>query len=196
MVNHVLKSIYTAVPKTGSSSLTEHFLANGWERPIPRYHVTISEVSNFFLKKSFNYESYFKFAFVRNPWCRCLSSFFWFKKRGELPKFMEFNDFLFLYFKKPDNLQNYGLFVQKMTPQLDWISKNSKIQLDFVGRFENLQNDFDFVCSQIHTPIVKLPKLNSTHHKHYSHYYNRKTRDIVYHIYKEEINYFNYEFES
>ena len=77
-------------------------------------------------------------------------------------------------------------------PQKHFINNNIK----FIGRFEKLQEDFDFVCNQIKLEPKKLSKLNSTKHEHYSHYYNKKTRDIVYNIYKEDVKYFKYEFEG
>ena len=61
-----------------------------------------------------------------------------------------------------------------MSPCSHW-SKD----VDFVGRFENFQEDFNTVCSRIGISQLKLPHNNKTKHKHYAQYYNNKAREMV-----------------
>jgi uncharacterized protein YpuA (DUF1002 family) len=80
--------------------------------------------------------------------------------------------------------------------QLDWFTdKNGKIIVDFIGKFENLNNDFNIVKNKLNID-VQLPHSNITNlkKKHYTEYYTQKTRDIIAEKFKVDIEYFGYEF--
>ena len=51
--------------------------------------------------------------------------------------------------------------------------------MDFIGRFENLQGDYDTLCDTIGKPRVQLPHLNKSKHDHYAKYYDDETRRVV-----------------
>jgi len=80
-------------------------------------------------------------------------------------------------------------------PQLAWIAGNNRnILVDFVGRFENLQEDTDHVCRQIGFEKTVLPSLNATAHGDYRQYYADRTRRLVAEYYREDVEFFSYEF--
>ena len=68
-----------------------------------------------------------------------------------------------------------------------------KLIVDFVGRFERLEEDFQTGCDRagIH---VKLPHLNRTQHQHYRHYYSERSRRLIEKCYQQDIELFGYQF--
>ncbi len=90
--------------------------------------------------------------------------------------------------------------------QLSWITdEDGKVAVDFIGRFENLNEDFRTILNKIND-IHPLPgdkslwdlqkKNSSSRGKHYSWYYNDETVERVREHYKVDIEEFDYEFEG
>ena len=191
MINHKLKCIFVEIPKTGSTSIRSII----GEPKAP--HLTILQLQNQVTKQQF--EEYFKFAFVRNPWDRELSLYKYItrKKNSWHPyhkRFCQFGNFsAFLKGMKQFPKDN-STRVRKAT-QLDFLTgSKGEVIVDFIGRFENLQEDFNFVCDKTGIPQQKLPHKNKTNHKHYTKYYDHETREIIAEKYSKEIEYFGYEF--
>ncbi|NIV31384.1 MAG: sulfotransferase family 2 domain-containing protein [Anaerolineae bacterium] len=144
-------------------------------------------------------EGAFKFAFVRNPWDRFLSAFLmdrpWdrgaflatarqVKQLGD-PKRSTF-----------PNIVGWPL-LQRFLPQRYFIcNKDGSIGVDFVGRFENLQEDWRTVCMQVVGRPVKLPHVRRGTHRDYREYYDAEARRIVGEAYRKDIDMFGYEVES
>jgi hypothetical protein len=139
----------------------------------------------------------FKFAFVRNPWDKFVSAYEYLK-RGGIPRYdrpktlaikqeyPKFKDFILA-----KHVWEQWIFFK---PQLDFITVDGSIKTDFVGRFENFQNDFDFVCDQVDTPRVKLPHVNATKHAHYTEYYDDQLIKVIERTFSEDIETFKYRF--
>ena len=141
-----------------------------------------------FLKHHPEFADYYKFAFVRNPWDRVVSWYFFSKRHKYVERDtsnVSFDDFVTEAYWKDNIWANSLLFQYRFTKGCD-----------FIGRTENLQSDVDVVCDKIGIPRVKLGNANKTEHKHYSKYYNWNTREIVADVFADEIDYFDYWFKK
>jgi hypothetical protein len=87
-----------------------------------------------------------------------------------------------------------GLLLHSCEQHSFLICEQKNLKADFIGKFENLQNDFDVMCNITGIPQQQLPHKNATKHKHYSEYYDDETRSIVAEKYAKDIEYFNYKF--
>lgn len=137
------------------------------------------------------YDSYFKFTFIRNPWARAYS---WYenvmrdeihKKDYKITGQLSFNEFLRLYAGK-------GM----LRPQIYWIKDFSgSIPLDYIGRFETLMEDFQEALKAMHKPQITLPHKIKGSGKDYREHYDKESINIVLEVYKEDIEMFGYSFE-
>lgn len=188
MISHRLKFVFIHIPKTAGISIGNH-LSRFTDENLSEGHKRLIDYSNFD-------KNYFKFSFARNPWDRFLSSYFYFKNYGRqlgydiktgqlINKFNSFKEFAF----NLDSIYNCVSSPHFKT-QLYWIDKN----LNFIGKFENLQEDFNSVCDKIGISHQQLPHTNKTKHKHYTEYYDDETRQIVAEKYAKDIEYFGYKF--
>ncbi len=79
--------------------------------------------------------------------------------------------------------------------QTDTITDDDgKIIVDFIGRYENLTQDFHHVCKLLNLE-TSLPIINKTIHRDYRSYYNPKTQKIVAEHFKTDIELFGYTFD-
>ena len=133
------------------------------------------------------FNSSFKFAFVRNPWDRQVSLYHYILKTSIHPTH-----------EKTKLLGCFKTFVFSRAKlrfsQYSWISdKEGNLLVDFVGRFENLEADFQTLCTKIGIS-TKLEHVNATDHLHYQHYYDDETRDLTARMHSEDIERFGYTF--
>jgi len=78
--------------------------------------------------------------------------------------------------------------------QKDFVySNDGDLLLDFVGRFENIDHDFQQISERIGISAF-LPKLNVSTSAPYQKYYNPGTRELVRKTFEVDIRLFGYEF--
>jgi hypothetical protein len=154
-------------------------------------HITAEELRHLIGKETWN--SYFTFSFVRNPWDRYLSSYM--KKRKEAP-----NKIRKLWPKSKlllniAMLYKIGFLKWKTKSQLDYLTDNEgNIIVDFIGKFENLHEDFSTVCSRIGVDASLGDNDDSTSHKHYRKYYYGITKKVIKKHVSKEVDLFDYTF--
>lgn len=188
------------IPKAGGSSMRSLFVSLPNARVIT--HNT-RDPNYVFYKDACKKDTSFSFCFVRNPWDRLVSSFFYLKKGGgrgigssdheDFKKYFgEFKNFKDMIRNWDDSFFNQIHF----RPQYQWVGDDNKVMVDFVGRFENLQEDFNVICNKIGIPQRRLPHTNKSTHKRYADYYDEETRGIVAKKYAKDIEYFKYKFTN
>lgn len=194
MISHKHKFIFIHINKTGGTSIETAFSDDEVERKNPSKHATAIEYRNKFGDK---FLEYFKFTIVRNPWDWLVSRYFWCKDDRRYHKHVrsDFKNFMHSIGEEAD-IARVKILNRTLIPQHYRILDESENQIvDFVGRFENLQEDFNISCDRIGIPHRKLPHKFKTKHKHYTEYYDDETREIVAEKYAKDIEYFGYEYE-
>lgn len=188
------KCIFVHIPKNAGLSVSYAIFGNTGGS-----HRKIIDYKDLFSKKQF--KKYYKFTFVRNPWDRLVSTYFFLKKGGltdkdkvwaekHLGQYDNFKDFVSGWLIE-ENISN-SLHFQHQHVFLE--NENGKIEVDFIGRFENLESDFKIVTKNIGIDR-ELKKTNVSHRdSDYRKYYDTKTANIVRKVYSKDIELFNYEF--
>ena len=149
------------------------------------------------------FRRYFKFTFVRNPYSRLHSAYHFLMRGGHgevhekwvkkhIIGYKTFEDFV-MHWVNRNNIYKRCHFV----PQYLYLSnKNMELEVDFIGRFENLEKDFQAICSKLNISTV-LPHFNSNRmERHWRSFYNDKMLRIVEEVYYEDFTMFDYEFLS
>ena len=149
------------------------------------------------------WEGYFKFSIARNPWDRAVSFFFWeMRQDPRIKPEKKFYHHLGIPFDEIGQLRE--LFANFLNSG-DWPSNdpfyvmNGKLCVDYIIRYENLQNDFSEVCRRIGIPEMPLPRLKGgirSNKYHYTDYYNDETKELVAQRHANDIRLFGYTFEK
>lgn len=193
------KFIFTALNKTGTSSIekvlaryenpfTHRKLAWRYKRAFPNDKEIFKHIAPYSLRELIGrdtWDEYKTFAFVRNPWDRLVSVYHQNRKRPE--KFPLAQESFETWIKGGGTGSARKSMVRFVSDE------NGNIMVDFIGRFENLEEDFETMCNMIGIEAV-LPHLNRTKHTHYREYYTDETREIVRQRFAKDIEMFCYQF--
>ncbi|TFF89570.1 MAG: hypothetical protein EU548_07325 [Promethearchaeota archaeon] len=127
----------------------------------------------------FIWDNYFKFAFDRNPWDKLLSKYYYHEVKQDFNKWIK-------YLKKENQPINFNLY-----------SIKGKVAVDFLGRFENLQEDLKYVFDKLNLPYKRPPhehKSRGKDKKEFRRFYSEESKRLVEKRHKKEIELFGYEF--
>jgi hypothetical protein len=149
------------------------------------------------------FDGSFKFTFVRNPWDRLASAFFFLKNRDlksnekwakeNLSQFDTFDSFVRGWVTR-ENIWTYSHF----RPQYHFIRlEGKKPAVDFIGFYENLRADFSTICARLKSPAqLREENRNSRRTRDYREHYTDETRRIVAEVYAEDVELFGYSFDN
>lgn len=196
--------IFIHIQRTGGNSISAALGETPWAS---NKHLTALELRDRCDREV--WDTYFKFSFVRNPWDRLVS--WWSLIEGHRAAYESgatFNNFQTFILSRA---REFEQFVNECDQeiidvdgkksiyknQLDYLTdEHGRLLVDFVGRFENIQNDFSFVTQKMLGRALVLPRSNYTVHNHYSKYYDFALRDIVAARFGRDIEEFGYTFEN
>lgn len=139
----------------------------------------------------------FSFGFVRNPYDRLVSAFLYLKKGGgctedflfsqEVLANIDFKEFVFELQKNPKLLS----WIHFQPQYLFLCDEEKKILVNYVGKYENIQEDFSTICQKNNIEKT-LPNANTNPHINYTFYYDEETAKIVAEIYNDDFRIFGY----
>jgi hypothetical protein len=196
--------VFFAVPKTGThavrAALRPHLSTSDWEQqlrygqqlsPLPKVaeinhgHVSYRQLSDAVGEGTL--QTLFSFAFTRHPFDRFVSvcaflartdpsydqdPIAWMKRALLRPQFCE---------------------RVLVAPQHALLSDDTgAVVLDFVGRYESLQADFNAVCDRLALPNVTLPHRNRSEHDAYQNLLDNELADALWQRYEQDFVAFNY----
>lgn len=218
IINNTHQFVFIHIPRTGGTSISHMLSAySRWNdielgatdlghvvSPIyhKRYgiakHSTYEELYHCIGKTKF--DGYFKFAFVRHPVERAISTFKILKYQWRnwdqsdiMDGFHSFNEFVlsdFFLSAGPHNILN---------PQWTWICDQAFTpQVDFIGKLENLQQDYNFVLKSIGLPAVNNTlEINASDkalsHETIKHYNRGEVLERIFQKYRIDLRVFDYD---
>jgi hypothetical protein len=149
------------------------------------------------------FETYFKFTFVRNPYDRCVSEFFWanggHKKRDLEPKkdfsSTAFSSFLIKYLKDGRATTN-SYYSHSMSQSHFILDENGNSLVDFIGKYENLKEDLIKILDilKLNKSINELPHIyKSLIEYDKSEYLTPKNKELIYNKFQKDFEIFGYE---
>ena len=138
------------------------------------------------------FDNAFKFTFVRNPWDWQVALYHW-------------------YLDHPDHLLHEMVSKMSFVDYVKWrsdtpplyyqrnyvVDEKDDLIVDFIGRFENLTEDFAEVCRSIGV-APQLQSVNITKNRggrDYRSYYTEKSAELIGKTYQRDVAFFGYSFE-
>lgn len=214
MISHSKEFIFVHPHRTGGSSI-ELSLKRYSDTPVKyrqkygvsHFDLKHGRIPDFIENKLITedeYEKFYKFGIVRNPWERAVSWYFWrilINKDEHSQKLLVKNNNKAVFDKDTFIKYQYIREGLKLPPLVDDLMDiNGKFDIniydDFI-RLESIDEGFDRICNKLDIPNSKVfpyckPPYGGTNHKHYTEYYDDELIDVVKEVYGEDIKAFKY----
>lgn len=136
------------------------------------------------------FRKYFKFAIVRNPYDRLVSEFEYIKSKPEHSRNKKINRMTFEQFVKFQSTR----FDAHQTNML--INKEGFIDMDYIGRFENLTECFNEISDKAGIDCRTTHHIHKIERKHYKEYYSDKLIEKVAKLWQADLENFSYKFDG
>jgi len=198
LFNQEKNFIFVHIPKTGGTSMESlGWIGEGFNKhyDMEYFYFTYNKLPDI------DFDNIFKFAFVRDPYTRFAS--------GVLGHAVPSNKMDLLLgtmgedeSKKIDKkrftaftLTHKDKFddIIALKPQHSFVTIDGEVVMNFIGRFENLQEDFNKLCNGLGYGDIELPHLLQGTYTDYDWLYTPETRKIVTEHYSKDFDLFNYE---
>jgi hypothetical protein len=210
MLSRDYRTIFVHIPKTGGQSIETVFLhVHGLTRdtrsalllmpnpdpskgPRRLAHLYAREFTSLGYVSRKEFKSFFKFAVVRNPWARAVSSYK-FRVKSHRIAFDRFvREALVERNKIPD------LDTRQIDAQTLYVHDEAgRLLVDKVLKHENLATEFAEISRTIFGRAELLPAVNvSLDRRDYRSFYDDATAEIVAKVYAADIEAFGYKFDD
>lgn len=147
-------------------------------------HSTYSDISKIIPTDELN--NLFKFCFVRNPYDRAYSYYLHVlghTSHREYEKIKGYGSFSIM-------LQNLGE-IKEPSQKSYLVNDNNEICVDFIGKLENIRNDFQEICTKFDIDF-QLPVKNKRKHKPWQEAYQGDDWKYIAEYYAEDFEAFDY----
>lgn len=183
--------LFIHISRTGGTTIRELLRASmmdpeeGLKSKRLSQHATANAIAAAF---GTDFDTYFRFAFVRNPWDR-LWSWYSMRRSATGDTKMTFDAFLDLW------IPPHGPLV--LTSQTDSLhSPSGELRVHALGRYENFASDLKAIFKQAELPLPsEIPHLNASGAGHYSQFYSDYGRHLVERAYRADLENFDYRYE-
>ena len=204
IVSHRHRFVFFAVPRTGTHAVRAALRAflgdEDWQQqslteqvrlPVPALaqaghgHLTLRQVRAHLPETV--WRDYFKFAIVRNPYDRFVSVCAMLNRRN--PDYPGRESAFMKRAIRVRRFQQRAL----VRPQGDMlVDETGELGMDFIGRYESLQQSFGEACRRIGIPEQPLARSNATDHRDYATYYDDELLRLVTDFYRPDFSSFDY----
>ena len=228
---HAENIIFIHIPKTGGGSIEKSLgifgednngslnpnlnILYGKKNNKLLQHLTISEIKGI---KNKEYKTYKKITFVRNPFDKLLSEYFWriqrygknkidfkyFLMEEAIPRKNKINTYIKNFYKDEKIISSMDIHYME---QYKFLINNNNLDVDSIGKFEDFEIDFKKLFNKklLNYKINKskvdyfyylskkfLPKFIKK--RLYRKFYDNDSRKLVEEEYKKDLDLFNYNF--
>ena len=197
VICHNKRCIFIHIPKTAGTSI-EQFIKDNNNNPIillgvkngrSMHHYSALEIKSLFPDI---FSKYYKFSFVRNPYDRLLSEYYWCKipnvgfKYGKTK--LEFLYYVSNVIKQKSYFKN--IFNDHFIPQYMFVyNTNNELLVNHLFKYENLDIAIEFIKKKININ-KSLDKLNKTNTEKTE--WSNIEKEIIYSLYEKDFLYFQY----
>lgn len=183
------KILFVHIPKTGGTSISTALFGKDSGHPyLYQFYFANKDYTN----------SFFKFCVVRNPYDRLVSTYFHFTTNEINPKIKRlWDDFNINSFEELILKMENPVFFKKLKKIIHFVPQNELIRyedlcMDKIFKFENFDSIEKELNNNLKEKKVTLKKLNTSKRGTYEDYYTDKTKSIVYEVYKQDFDLFDY----
>ena len=196
------------MPKTGTQSIRQalgpHLAEGDWQQhalfgqarlPIAELaarghgHLSVCDVAPRLPTEVWS--TYFKFAFVRNPFERFVSAYVFLFRNSISPDHSPEEMIGDMKAALARRRFRQRVLIQPQSQLLE--DREGKLAVDFIGRYERLEADFEDVCQRLGIH-ASLPRANPSDHVHFSRYYDPELRSMVADFYARDLQNFDYSY--
>jgi len=195
VVSHMKKCIFIHIPKTGGTSV-EQFIRDqdrndiqylGVRNNRSMHHMTASQLKLELLPTQYN--SYYRFSIVRNPYDRLLSEYYWSPvlghKKGHTK--LEFLKHVILIVRH--QLYYTNIYFDHFIPQYKFVYEQKRLQVHHLFKFEDMEWVKTFLSRKLNIHS-EFPYFNKTEIP--KEEWSEEEKKLIYALYQEDFKRFGY----